>query len=99
VGKRSRSVAIKRKKQPLLDRLIRTNAVMGLYKLEFCRKAAMLADSESYERSGSRTAVEWISIHCHMDATDAADCIAIGRYLTALDAKREAARNGATPPV
>ena len=89
MGRRSRRVAIKRKKQPLLDKLIRTNAVMGFFKLEFCRKAAMLADSESYERSGSLSAVKWISIHCHMDETDAADCIAIGRCLTALAAKRE----------
>ena len=99
MGKRSRRVAIKRTKQPLLDKLIRTNAVLDLYKLEFCRKAAMLADSEPYERSGSLSAVEWISIHCHMDETDAADCIAIGRTLIALDAKREAMRNGAAPTV
>jgi hypothetical protein len=81
MGRRSRIVALRRKRKQRLDGLLRMKAKIDLLELEFCRNAAVFADSRAYEGSGAASAVKWISEYCHMAEEDAADSIVIGRQM------------------
>jgi len=76
--------------QRFVEHLDHHTSLMEALKIDFCRKAAAFADCRRHEEFGSPNAVEWISSNFNMTAADAASCIALGRYLAAVDAHRAA---------
>lgn len=83
MGKRSRLVAMRRKRKQALEKLIRMLAERDRLTLDLCRMAAEFADRRAFEGSRFASAVEWISENCHMTEGEAADSIAIGRRMLA----------------
>jgi hypothetical protein len=81
MGRRSRTIALRRRRSQLLEELIQAVAARDLLVLDFCREAAIFAETRAYEGSGAANAVEWMTEHCQMTTKDAADSIAIGRRL------------------
>jgi hypothetical protein len=61
---------------------------MNALKLDFCRKVAAFDECRGYESFGSPTTIAWMSSVFQMTENDAAGCIALGRYLAALDERR-----------
>ncbi|HEV3103646.1 MAG TPA: hypothetical protein VG426_15060 [Candidatus Dormibacteraeota bacterium] len=88
MGKRSRRIADRRRRQQFLERLGRHKSLMDGLKLEFCRTAARFADFGSYELFGAPSAVAWMVRNLNMTEADAAECIAMGRYLADPDVLR-----------
>lgn len=83
--------------QRFVEHLGHHTSLMDALKLEFCRKAAAFADCRRHEQMGSPSAVAWISSNFQLTEVEAAMCIALGRYLAAVDAYRAAKLRLKTP--
>jgi hypothetical protein len=79
------------------DHLDHHTRLIYTLKLEFCRMAAAFADCRGHEAIGSPTATAWISSNFQMSESEAAICITLGRYLTAVDAYRAEKLRRTTP--
>ena len=97
MGKRSRHIEIRRQMQRFLEHLDHHRRLIDALKLEFCRMAAAFADCRGHEAMGSPSAAAWISSNFHLTEPEAAMCITLGRYLTAVDAYRAAKLRPTTP--
>jgi hypothetical protein len=80
-----------------LEHLDHHTRLIDTLKLEFCRMAAAFADRRGHEAMGSPSATAWISSNFHLSEPEAAICITLGRYLTAVDTHRAARLRRTTP--
>jgi hypothetical protein len=78
MGKRSRMVTTRRETRQRLEKLSEMRTLNPLRALAFCFIVATVS-----ERQGAASAIAWMCKYCYMSEQEAAESIAIGRYLMA----------------
>ena len=81
MGRRSTIVAVKRHREDLLERLIKTKYLIDLLKLRSFEIAAMYADARADEGHDRASSIARISVKCHLSETEAASWIATGEAM------------------
>lgn len=81
MGRRSRIVALRRKRKQILKGLIRRKAMIDGLKLDFYRETALFAKERTNEGHTAASSIAWISVNCHTTEAEAADWIALGETM------------------
>jgi len=70
--------------QTRAERLVEMGRGLSLMQLMFAKEAAEFATTDDYELDGSVSALDWLRIHCHLTAPQAANYVAAGEHFEAL---------------
>jgi hypothetical protein len=81
MGRRRSIVANERKRQQLLERLMRMRYLIDLLKLRSFEIAAMYARARADDGHDTASSIVRISVNCHSSEAEAAGWIAIGETM------------------